>query len=145
MGAKAEVVKAWTDAGDAAAASTYMAEDFKALDNDGNVMMDKSGWVGMGRLMEAAFDDLVFVRTDLREEADKVIMSGHFEGRHTRDLDLSPMGLGVFPASGQKIVWPDSSSRITVNDGKIARSRDIGEAGGLEAFLGALGGGSPVA
>jgi hypothetical protein len=40
----------------------------------------------------------------LREESDFVIMSGHFEGTHTSDLDLSAMDIGIIPASVKKIV-----------------------------------------
>ncbi len=145
MGKQAELVKAWTDAGSIEHSAPYLADDFQSYDRDGNVQFDRATWVGMGHMLEAAFTDFKWVRTKLREEGDSVIMTGHFEGTHTGDLDLSAMGFGIVPASGKKIVWPDSRSKVSVKDGKIARSRDIGETGGLETFLGALGIEPPVA
>lgn len=63
----------------------------------------------MGQMLFTAFKDFNWVRSDLRQEGDSVIMSGHFEGTHTGDLDLSAMGAGVIPASGKMIVWPETS------------------------------------
>ncbi len=66
-------------------------------------------------------------------------MTGHFEGTHTGDLDLSAMGLGVIPASGKKIVWPEASAKLTIEDGKIVRMEPYAGAAGLKAWLAALG------
>lgn len=136
MTSKLDVIKAWTDGPiDMEASAGYIADDFQFLDQDGNVVMDKASYLGMGHMMVASFRDLKYVRTDLREEGDFVIMSGHFEGTHTSDFDLSAMGMGIIPASGKKIVWPDSSDKITVEGGKIVKMEQYGESGGMEAFL----------
>jgi hypothetical protein len=55
----------------------------------------------MGQLLAASFEDFKWVLRDLREADDGVLMSGHFEGMHTGDLDLSAMGAGVITASGK--------------------------------------------
>jgi|GEM_PF-2728094 hypothetical protein len=72
-------------------------------------------------------------------------MTGHFEGTHKADLDLSAIGAGVIPASGKKIVWPEVSVKITVEGDQIVREEAYGEGGGMEAFLAPLGVELPLA
>ncbi len=141
MTQKTDLVKAWTDLkpDEIEEADKYLADDFENVDENGAVLMDKNGWIGMGQMLVNSFPDWEFVRTDLREEGDKVILTGHFQGTHQTDLDLSMMGLGVIPASGKKIVWPDESSRVTVSGGKIQRLEPYGEGGGMKAFLAGFG------
>ncbi len=70
--------------------------------------MDKQAYIGTAHQFVSAFTDFKWVLSDLREEGGSVIMSGHFEGKHTGDFDLSALGLGVIPASGKMIVWPEA-------------------------------------
>ena len=140
MTSKLEVVKTWTDTDgdvDLERADEYLSDDFKWIDGDGNEM-DKEAYLGMGRMMVAAFPDLEYVRTGLREEGDHVIMTGHFKGTLKNDFDLSAMGLGVIPASGKMIEWPDTSDRVEVDGGKIVRLQNL-STGGMAEFLAPLG------
>jgi predicted ester cyclase len=141
MTSKLDVVKAWLaqPISDNEARMAYIAEDFQNVDRDGNVVMDKAGLAGMGHMMLASFDDYDYKASEVREEGDAVIMTGHFEGTHTADIDLSLLGAGVVPASGKKIVWPEWSTKITVGQAKITRMEPYGEGGGMEAFLAPLG------
>ena len=146
MSSRLDVYKAYYDASWAnppasliEANQTYLSEDFQILDKDGNVVMDKQAYLGMNQLLSAAFKDFRAVYSDMREEGDNVIVSYHFEGTHTGDFDLSAMGLGVLPASGKKIVWPEESSEFKIKGDKIVSIKPHGDAGGMEAFLGALG------
>lgn len=127
------------------AEATYLADDFKSLDKDGNVLMDKEAYIGMAHLLFAAFKDFKWVRSDLRQEGDSVIMSGHFEGTHTGDLDLSAVGMGVIPASGEMIVWPKTSVEYKVEGDKIVTEEPYGDARGVEDFLAVLGVKAPSA
>lgn len=140
-----DVVKAWLaePIGDVDARSAYISEDFQNVDRDGTVLMDRAAWVGMSHMLLASFEDWDYVVSELREEGDAVIMTGHFEGKHTADLDLSAMGIDVIQASGKKIVWPEWSTNVTVAGDKITRMEPYGEGGGMEAFLAALGVTSP--
>ncbi|MGB3713529.1 MAG: nuclear transport factor 2 family protein [Candidatus Promineifilaceae bacterium] len=138
MTSKLDIVKAWIDASSMEASKTYIADDFQSVDHDGNVIMDKAGYLGMGAMMYASFRGFRFVHNDLREEGDFVFMTGHFEGTHIADLDLSAMGMGVISASGKKIVWPDASVKFTLAGDKIVREEPYGESGGMEAFLAPL-------
>lgn len=119
------------------AAEKYFSDDFQNLDQDGNVLMDKAAYLGFGQLLFASFDDFKFVYGDLRPEGDGVIVKGHWEGTHTGDFDLSAMGMGVIPASGKKIVWPDGDSKWKAEGDKIVSIQEL--AGGMVDFLAPLG------
>jgi len=143
MNNKMEVAKAWAAAvapgADIDAAPDLLSEDFQNLDQDGQVALIKDGILNMGRMMRAAFTDYGFVTTELSEENDYVIITGHNEGVHTADLDLSAMGLGILPASGKKIVWPEASAKLTIVGDKVKRLEPHAGPAGLKAFLSALG------
>ena len=143
MNSKMEVAKAWAVAvapgGDIDAAANLLSDGFQNLDQDGNVALTKDGFLNLGRMMHAAFTGYGFVVTGLSEEGDYVIITGHNEGMHTADLDLSAMGLGILPASGKKIVWPEASAKLTIAGDKIKRLQPYAGPAGLKAFLSALG------
>lgn len=117
----------------------YLSDDFQSLDKDGNVLMDKQAYIGMAQLLGSAFEDFQTVRSDVREEGDSVILTFHWEGTHTSDLDLSAMGMGVIPASGKKIVWPEDSVAFKIRGDKIVSIKPYGDGGGIETFLAPLG------
>ena len=139
MPSKLDVVKAYNDTEDLNASRAYLSDDFQSVDKDGKVVMNKEAYIGMGHMLLASLPDFRFVRSDLRQEGDYVIMTGHFQGTHKADLDLSAMGLGVIPASGKEIVWPEVSVKFTVEGGKIVREEPYGELDGMKAFLMGLG------
>lgn len=102
MSSKVDVVRTFIDAAWSnppssviEANQTYLADDFQSLDKDGGVVMNKEVYIGMAQMLLSAFTDFKWVRSDLRQDGDSVIMSSHFEGRHTGDVDLSAMGVGV--------------------------------------------------
>lgn len=119
------------------AAEKYYSDDFQGLDKDGNVMSDKAAIVGMTHLLLNAFKDFKGVVHDISEEGDGVILTFHFEGTHTGDFDLSAMGLGVIPASGKRVVTPESKTRFMVEGGQIVSSQPI--SGGFESLLAGIG------
>ena len=145
MSSKVDVVKRFLDEGWAnppsslveAGMNTY-SDDFQYLDKDGNVVTDKAGYIGMSQMMFGAFNDFHWVLKELREEDGGVIMTGHFEGIHTGDLDLSAMGAGVFPASGKKVVWPEASVKYELSGDKIVSMAEYGGEAGIEAFVAAI-------
>jgi hypothetical protein len=138
---KAFIEAAWANppASVIEANTAYLSDDFQSLDKDGHVQMNKEGYLGMTQMLMSSFKGFKSVYGDLREEGDSVIVDYHFEGTHTRDLDLSAMGLGVIPASGKKIIWPDSTVVFKIADGKIASIKPYGDSGGFESFLAPLG------
>lgn len=140
MTSKLDVVKAWLDVppGDVEGEAAYLSDDFQWVDEDGKALMDKEAWIGMSQMLLASLKDWDYVVSDVRQAGDDVIMTGHFEGTHTADLDMSPMGMGVIPASGRKIVWPEQSAKVIVKDGKIVRLEPHGESTGIEGFVAPL-------
>ena len=146
MGSKVDVYKAFHEASVAdppasitEANETYLSDDFQNLDQDGNVIMDRQTYIGMTQILTNAFKDFTAVIGDTREEGDSVLVTYHFEGTHTSDLDLSAMGMGVVPASGKKIVWPEGTSEFKIEGDKIVSIKPYGDSGGMESFLAPLG------
>lgn len=145
MSSKLDVVQTYLDEAWAnppssnteASMKTY-SDDFQYIDRDGNVVADKQGYIGMSQMSFTAFDDFHWVHKELREEDGAVIMTGHFEGIHTGDFDLTAVGAGVFPASGKKVVWPETSIKIEVSGDKITSIAEYAGEGGLEAFVAAI-------
>lgn len=115
-----------------------LSDNFQFLDKDGNVTMDRASYFGFSRLMLASFKDLQFVYSGFTEEGDDVTVKAHWEGTFTGNLDLSAMGMGVIPANGKKIIWPESSSKWKVESGKVITIQDLTE-GGIGEFLAPLG------
>ena len=113
MSSKAEVIRKWHEeswvnppTSSAEAAEKFFSDDYQGFDKDGNVISDKAAYVGMTQLMFNAVKDFKGVVHDISEEGDNVILTLHFEGIHTGDLDLSAMGMGVIPASGKRVETP---------------------------------------
>jgi predicted ester cyclase len=146
MGSKSDVYKAYVKASWAnppaslaEASQTYLSDDFKNYDKDGNVIGDKATYIGMSQLLTSALKDFKAEYGDIREEGDSVIATYHFEGTHTGDLDLSAMGLGVIPASGKRIVFPEDTAAFKIQGDKIVSIKPYGDSAGLESFLAAFG------
>lgn len=138
MTSELDIVKAWVAGNSIEATAKYLADDFQWSDQSGDTVMDKAAYLGMGTLMYASFDELKYVATNVRQEGDIVYLTGHFEGKHVNDFDLSAMGMGVIPASGKWIVWPDSTDRVVVEGDQIVSMTNVSDDGGMEAFLAPL-------
>jgi SnoaL-like polyketide cyclase len=117
----------------------YLADDFKLLDKQGKVVMTREAYIGMGPLLATAFKDITYVVKELRDEGDSAIVTGHFEGTHTGNFDLTAMGAGVIPASGKKIVWPDSTEKWKFVGDKIVSLTNMEETDPMVSFLAPLG------
>ena len=134
-----EVVQEWLDAAanDFDAAYEYFADDFQWVQTDG-VVMDRVAYIGMANMLRSAIPDLKHVVGKVREEDGSVILISHFEGTHENDLDLSAMGMGVFPASGRKIEFPEGTARLSVRGDKIIRLEQVPGSRGMDDFFAAL-------
>lgn len=139
MSSKIDVVQAWSDApsGDAQVTASFLAEDFENVMSDGTIQ-SKAEYVGMASMMFASLPDMDWVLSELREEGESVIMAGHFEGTFQNDLDLTAVGIGVIPASGKKVVWPESTLKIMVEGDKVRRMESLGGSTTTEEFLSPL-------
>ena len=127
------------------AVEKYYSDDFQSFDMDGNVQMNKESYMGFVKLLYASLPDIKAVLSDVHEEGDSVIVRSHFEGTHSGDLDLSAMGMGVIPASGKKVVWPEARTEWKFAGDQIASIQARDDAGGVGPFLAALGVNPPAA
>ncbi|UCD97701.1 MAG: hypothetical protein JSV42_12105 [Chloroflexota bacterium] len=145
MSSKTDVIKMWhaeswenPPSSVVTANEKYLSDDYQNLDKEGNVVGNKAGMIAMSQMIFQSFTGFKGVLHDVQEEEDgSVIMTFHFEGTHTADLDLSPMGLGVVPASGKKFMTPKSKTRFTVKDGQIVSALPI--SGGFDFVLAEIG------
>ena len=61
-------------------------------------------------------------------------------GTHTGELDLTPMGLGVIPATGKSFSNPEERGEAVIEGGKIKAIRvEAAEGSGLEGILRQIG------
>ena len=121
--------------------NSLYTDDFQFTDALGSPPMDKGSWLAMGQLMESALPDVSTVIEDIREESDEVVITSHWSGTFTNDLDLSAMGMGVISATGSAVVFPTSTVRIGFDNGQISRVHDASTEpdAGMPGFLKALG------
>ena len=135
-----DIVKAAFDFDNPDSAS-LLSDDFQSTDAVGGPPMDRSMWIGMGQIMRASIPDASYIIEDIREEGDGVTVTGRFSGTFVNDFDLSAMGMGVIPATGAAVDFPDSTSQVSFNGDKISRVHDpdTGPNAGMQGFLKALG------
>ena len=146
MGSAREVAEEITTAlenHDLDRARSLMADNFTFHDPDsprGEMSVDE--WLGATRSMHQAFPDLSYNFEIEREEGNQVWVSASLEGTHTGDWDLSPMGIGVIPATGRKVSTARGTTRGTINDdGNIERIEvvDQDEDGGVMGVMKQVG------
>ena len=138
----ADLVKRWNStflAGDMPGYLAYLSEDFQFT---GPVPepIDREGYVGLMFTMLKACPDLNN-NLEVMESSDNQVQGAVvMQGTHTADLDLSPMGMPVFPPTGKSFRLPKEPFTITILNGKITRFHAVvGEGGGLMGILGQLG------
>lgn len=97
-------------------------------------------WIGTAAGMLAGLPDINYNMKIVGVDGEKATVSSQLAGTHTADLDLSKMGLGLFPATGKSFSNPEEQGVMTVANGKIT-SYDITpvEGGGLMGILTQLG------
>lgn len=118
----------------------YYTEDFELTSAQGDPPMNRDATLAMSGLMQSAMPDIRTVIEDIREDGDDVVLTSHWEGTFVNDFDLSGLGMGVVPATGQVVVFPTSTIQISFEDGKISRIHnpatgpDVGSAGFFKAL-----------
>jgi hypothetical protein len=137
---KIELVKsAWDRSNPDAYA--HHADDFQYTDELGSPPMSLESWLVFDRLMRSAFPDLSTPIDEIREENGDVVLTSQGSGTFANDLDLSAMGLGVIPATGECVTFPVGTVRVSFEGDEISRihSLDTGPDAGLPGLLKALG------
>lgn len=100
----------------------------------------KEEWLGLLNVLQTAFPDLQYNAVITGIEGNVVMSTNQLSGTHTGDLDLSMMGMGVIPATGNSFSNPVEDSEGTW-DGEMLVSTHIhsGEGGGLMGILAQIG------
>jgi predicted ester cyclase len=76
-------------------------------------------WMGIVMGMRAAFPDLNYNIKITGSDGNKVMTSTQLTGTHTKDWDLSAMGMGVIPATGKSFSNPIEEGVMTIENEKI--------------------------
>ena len=97
-------------------------------------------WLGLAKALRAGMPDLDFHLHTMGVEGNVVTTGTQVTGTHTADIDLTPMGFGVIPASGKSVELPHEAGKITVEGDKIVSyDIDVVEGGGLMGILAQIG------
>jgi len=127
------------ESGDMDTAASYLSDDFVF---SGPVPEPISGeqWLGLQRLLQAAFPDWSFNLTNVQVTGNVARTTHQITGTHTGDLDLSPMGMPVVPATGKSVKLPVEHSDVTFEGDKAVRLHaDVSAGGGVPGILQQLG------
>jgi len=119
----------------------YFSDDFQWTDSLGSPPMDKSTWLATGDLMGSSFPDMELRIEDIREDGDDFVVTSHFRGTFSKDLDLSAMGMGVVRATGKTIDFPPQRDCVSFGNGKISELHNLetGPDAGMAGFFKAIG------
>jgi len=140
-----EIVQALFDAvqrGDFQKARFLVSNDCQF--RDGSVEpIKREAWMRINKNLKKAFPNLDYhFHVDRVDGLDGgvVKISAELKGTHSGVLDLSPVGLGVTPATNKSFATPREHGRVTIKGDKVASwVVDRIEGGGLRGILGQLG------
>ena len=97
-------------------------------------------WLGINKNLKKAFPNLDYHFHVDGVEGDVTKISAELRGTHSGLLDLSPLGLGVTPATNKSFAIPREYGRVTCKGDKVVSwVVDRIEGGGLMGILGQLG------
>jgi predicted ester cyclase len=141
MGAVELASKVWDliEAKDTAAAAELLSDDFTF---SGPVPEPINGemWLGMHDRLNAAFPDWKFNISDVHPHGEVIHCTAQITGTHTGELDLSPLGLPVVPATGKSFQLPREEMGVAVVGDKITSiSGESTPGGGVMGILSQLG------
>jgi hypothetical protein len=127
--------------GDGPEEGFYLSDGFHWTDALGSPPMDKASFLGMAQPLQSALPDLSIVVEDVREDGDEAVVTSHYVGTFTNDLDLSSVGMGVIRATGKAIVFPSQRDRVSFDGDKLSEIHNLetGPDAGIAGFIKALG------
>ncbi len=137
-----EIVQALLDSvqrGDFEKAKSFLSNDYQF---SGPVPEPINGetWLGIHKNLKKAFPNLDYHFHVDGVEGDVTKLSAELKGTHTSVLDLSPVGLGVTPATNKSFAIPREHGKVTCKGDKVVSwVVDRIEGGGLMGILDQLG------
>ena len=117
----------------------YLSDDFRFF---GPVPQPQGAqqWMGTVKGMNAAIPDIDYHLSITGAQDGHVHTQTQLTGTHTAEWDLSPIGLGVIPATNKSFTNPAEAGTMTVRDGKITSYEIQSQpGGGLPGILAQLG------
>jgi hypothetical protein len=106
-------------------------------------LIKREAWMGINRNLKKACPNLDYhFHVDRVDGLDGnvVKISAELKGTHSGVLDLSPVGLGVTPATDKSFATPCEHGKVTIKDSKVASwIVDRIDGGGLMGILTQLG------
>jgi hypothetical protein len=125
--------------GDFEKAKSLLSSDFK-FSGPVPEPIDGAQWLGMSALLKAAFPNLNYRFNIESVDGDTANISAELSGTHSGDLDLTPLNMGVIPATGKSFKSAHEHGKVMLRDGKISTwAVEPTEGAGLMAILGQLG------
>lgn len=125
--------------GDFEKAKSLLSDDFQF---SGPVPEPINGdaWMGISMNLKKAFPDLNYQFNIESMDGDTANISAELKGTHSGNLDLTPMGMGVIPATNKSFAAAHELGKVIVQDGKVKTwATQPTEGAGLMAILGQLG------
>jgi len=137
-----EIVQTLLDSvqkGDFVRAKSLLADDFR-FSGPVPEPIDRDGWMIINTNLKKAFPNLDYhFRVD-GTDGNVVKISAELKGTQSGILDLSPLGLGVIPATNKSFATPHEHGQATVKYDKVVSwVVEPIEGGGLMGILAQLG------
>ena len=137
-----EIVQALLDSvqrGDFEKAKSLLSDDFQ-FSGPVPEPINRAAWMGINTNLKKAFPNLDYHFHIDGVEGDVAKISAELKGTHSGVLDLSPLGLGVTPATNKSFAMPREHGKVMIKDSKVtAWVVNQIEGGGLMGILGQLG------
>ena len=137
-----EIVQALLDSvqrGDFEKAKSLLSNDYQF---SGPVPEPINGetWMEINKNLKKAFPNLDYHFHVDGVDGDVIKISAELKGTHSGVLDLSPVGLGVIPATNKSFATPREHGKVTIKNEKVSTwVVDRIEGGGLMGILTQLG------
>jgi hypothetical protein len=137
-----EIVQALLDSvqrGDFEKAKSFLSNDYQ-FSGPVPEPINAETWLGIHKNLKKAFPDLDYHFHVDGVEGDVTKISAELKGTHSGLLDLTPVGLGVIPATNKSFATPREHGKVTCKGDKVVSwVVDRIEGGGLMGILAQLG------
>lgn len=119
-----------------------LSNDYKFSEPVGEPITGEA-WMGINKNLKKACPNLDYhFHVDRVGGLDGCVVkiSAELKGTHSGVLDLTPLGLGVTPATNKSFASPQEHSEVTIKDDKVSSwVVESPEGGGVVGVLGQLG------
>jgi predicted ester cyclase len=122
-----DIVKAYfkaLDSTDMDAAGQFLSEEYRLLDFVTEAM-DKEAMLDLVRRLKTALPNLTHSLSNFQAERNMVKVTVQRSGTNLGHLDLRTLGIDVIARTQKFIIFPNTTSEFTVENGKILSERDV--------------------